>query len=55
MLHGKELVKVANSMPRSQFLRVTRKVSGDIEGPATDMDLCTTTQAVLRKFLLHCR
>ena len=46
MLLEKELVKVANSMPRSQFLRITRKVSGDIEGPALDLDLCTTTQAV---------
>ena len=46
MLLEKELVKVANSMPRSQFWRITRKVSRDIEGPATDKDLCHTTQAV---------
>ena len=29
----KELVKVANSMPWSQFLRTTRKVTRDIERP----------------------
>ena len=46
MLLEKELVKVANNMPRSQFLRITRKASWDIEGPALDMDLCTTTQSV---------
>ena len=43
MLLEKELVKVASSMPGSQFLRITRKVSREIEGPAIDMDLCTAT------------
>ena len=47
MLLGKELVKVANSMPKAQFLRTTRKVSGDIEGSVNDMDLCAATQVVL--------
>ena len=46
ILLEKELVKIANSMPRSQFLRNYTKVSTDIEGPALDMDLCTTSQPV---------
>ena len=47
MLLEKELVKEARSILRSQFLRITRKVSRDIERPATEKDPCTTTQAVL--------
>ena len=46
MLLEKELVRVANSMPKAHFLRITRKVSRDIEGSANDMDLCATTQVV---------
>ena len=33
-------------MPRSQCLRITRKVSRDIEGPVLDMDLSIATPAV---------
>ena len=40
------LVKVANSMPQAQVLRITRKGSRDTEGSASDMVLCTTTQVV---------
>ena len=39
-------VKVAKSMPKSQFLHITCEVSRDIEGSANDMDLRTTTQVV---------
>ena len=45
-LLGKELAKVANSMPRSQFLRISRKVTGDIERPALEMDLSIATPAL---------
>ena len=33
-------------MPQARFLNITRKVSRDIEGPGSDMDLCNTTQIV---------
>ena len=40
------MVKVATSMPKAEFLRITRKLTRDNSGAADDMDLCTTTQVV---------
>ena len=41
-----ELVKVVNSIPRAEFLRIARRLSRDFRGSANDMDLCTSTQVV---------
>ena len=58
MLLEKELVEGPNSVPKSQFLRITRNVSRVIESSANDMDLCTTTQVVpspLRLKRMRCK
>ena len=52
MLTEKELVRVAISMPKAEFLRITRKLTRDISGSAIDLDLCTTTPVVLTPVLL---
>ena len=40
------LVKVADSMPRAEFLRVSRILSQDAGVSAGTMDLCASTQVV---------
>ena len=46
MLLEKELVKVANSMLESPFLRITREVSWDIDRPVLEMDLSIAAPAL---------
>ena len=40
----KDLVKVANSMPGSELLRIARKLSEDAGGSVGSMDLCAPLQ-----------
>ena len=41
-----DLVKVANDMPISQFLRIARELTKDAGGSSGSMDLCAPPQVV---------
>ena len=46
MFMEEEMVEVATSIPKAEFLRITRKLTRDTGSSASDMDLCTATQVV---------